>query len=110
MKSLFGRYPFRNWLADRLCRAAAWLRRETWYVSDNWAGVPGNRAAELEQRIWECVLYEFDSSRNEWGHLDQLQRDLGELAQAAGAAWGHVDRKQKRKFPIPVAPMPKEEK
>lgn len=82
---------FRWWLAGRLCRIACWLRGERWYVADSWHGTPGNRASELNQRIWSMTVA-IDAANieqnKEW--LDDIERDLTELSQASGAAWGHI--------------------
>lgn len=86
-------YPggFRWWLAGWLCRCACWLRGERWYVADTWHGVPCNRASELEQKIWaEVVLLEAGVPIKDRQALDGIARNLAELSQTAGAAWGHV--------------------
>lgn len=85
----FMHYPSRFWIAGWLSRIACWLRGEKWYVADTWHGVPGNRAAELRQRIWmRCVTLEaLDKGTCD---LEAIDSDLTELAQAAGEAWGHI--------------------
>lgn len=82
---------FKWWLAGWLCRVACWLRGETWHVADSWHGVPGNRASELEQRIWQHIVVVDATARNrDPRFLDSTLTDLKELSQAAGAAWGHI--------------------
>lgn len=85
----------KNRLADWLCRIASWLRGEKWYVADAWHGVPGNRASELRQRIWQkCVALQVGHDDKSW--LTEIDRDLTELAQAAGESWGHVWPKEEQ--------------
>ena len=86
-------YPIRLRVAGWLCRFAAALRGEKWYVADTWHGVPGNRAAELRQKIWIQCVAEWHADDKET--LKTIDRDLSELAQAAGEAWGHVWPKEK---------------
>lgn len=78
----------RWWLAGWLCRFACWLRKEEWRVADTWHGVPGNRANELRQQIWVEVVT--SNLRDDQQALDSIDRNLAELAQAAGEAWGHI--------------------
>lgn len=75
----------RWWLAQRTARFTAWLRSEKWYPLDNMAGVPGNRAAELRQQIWERVV-SINAAEND---IDPIDDKLAELAQLANEAWGH---------------------
>lgn len=90
-------YWWRASLAGWLSRAAAWLRQEEWYVADNWASVPGNRAAELQQGIWErCVLLSVPPTDMDMDTLNEIERRLTELSQLANAAWGHVQPKDRR--------------
>lgn len=84
---------FKWWLSHRLAWLVCWLRGEKWYVSDNWASVPGNRTAELVQNIWENVVILW-ASRDDRQELDTIDRDLKELAQIAGESWGHLKRKE----------------
>ena len=86
-------YPIRLRVAGWLCRFAAALRGEKWYVADTWHGVPGNRAAELKQRLWTDYVLAWDKEDKD--ALEGVDRDLTELAQAAGEAWGHVWPKEK---------------
>lgn len=82
---------FRYWLAARLCRTACWLRGEKWYVGDSWAGMPGNRASDLQQSIWErCVALEAVSGNKDPEWLNLIDSELTELGQAAGESWGHI--------------------
>jgi len=79
-------------LADLLSFIACKLRGQPWYLADNWAGVRGNRAAELKQSVWErCVALEATATAGrkdaEW--LDKIDRELTELGQIAGENWGH---------------------
>lgn len=77
-------------LADVLSFLACRLRGQKWYIGNCMADVPGNRAAELKQRIWEsCVVLNFtaESKDKEW--LDMIDRELTELGQIAGENWGH---------------------
>lgn len=91
----------RNWrlrLADRLCWLAVKLRGQKWYVSNNYASVPGNRAAELNQSIFERCVSKVDLTKpDDQDFLDGVQRDAGELAQLAGEAWGHIWPKKEQK-------------
>lgn len=82
-------------IADYLSRVACWLRGHKWYVADTWHGVPGNRAAELRQRVWvnAVLLANFDDEID-MDRLNSLDRDLSELAQAAGENWGHIEPNQ----------------
>lgn len=85
-------------LADRLCWLAVKLRGQRWYVSDNYASVPGNRAAELNQMIFErCVARVDLGNPEDQDFLDGVQRDAGELAQLAGEAWGQIWPKNEQK-------------
>lgn len=82
------RFYIKRRIADWLCRTAAWLRGEKWYVADTWHGVPGNRIAELRQQIWIEVAT--SNIREDENALAMIDRNLAELGQAAGEAWGHV--------------------
>lgn len=85
-------------LADRLCWMAVKLRGQKWYVSENYAPVPGNRAAELNQSIFERCVSRVDVTKpDDQEFLDGVQRDAGELAQLAGEAWGHIWPKNQQK-------------
>lgn len=85
-------------LADRLCWMAVQLRGQKWYVSETDASLPGNRAAELSQSIFERCVAQVDLTNPEHqDFIDGVQRDTGELAQLAGEAWGHVWPKNKQK-------------
>lgn len=88
----------RWWLAYRLCWLAARLRGEKWYVGDSWHAAPGNRASELEQRIWQHAVIGSTITDAELKKetLNDIERDLSELSQAAGAAWGHIWPKDER--------------
>lgn len=82
---------FRRWLADWLCYAAVRLRGDRWYVSDNCAGMPGNRAAELKQSIFERCIAQVDvSDPEQMDFVSAVDREAAELAQLAGEAWGFV--------------------
>lgn len=74
-------------IADYLSRAACWLRGHSWYVADCFYGVPGNRAAELKQRIWiNCTMLNHEDAER----LAIIDHDLSALAQLAGENWGHI--------------------
>ncbi len=80
----FLRWTLPGWLCWLACR----LRGQRWYVSDSWHGVPGNRASDLQQQIWQdCVS--FNVGRDD-DFLETLEPKLNELSQLAGEAWGHV--------------------
>lgn len=79
----------RWFIADWLSYAACRLRGQKWYCSSNWAGVPGNRAADLKQSVWErCVALEACSTFKDPEWLDNIDRELTELGQIAGENWG----------------------
>lgn len=80
-------------IADWLSRMACWLRGHKWYVADAWHGVPGNRAAELQQRLWQAYVLMWDKTDKE--EIESVEQDLNELAQAAGQNWGHIWPKEK---------------
>lgn len=93
-------------LADYLCRFACYLRGEKWYVADTWHGVPGNRAAELRQKIWLEVVYlksvacdgaDADTCDSVDETLDTIDHSLAELSQVAGESCGHVWPKEAAK-------------
>lgn len=79
------RWAVADWFSYLACR----LRGQPWYLGDTWAGVPGNRAAELRQCVWERIVA-LNSNDYEW--LDKIDRDLTELGQMAGENWGHFPR------------------
>lgn len=80
-------------LADYLSFFACKLRGQKWYISDNMAFTPGNRAAELRQSVWErCVALETVSENKDPEWLDKIDRELTELGQIAGENWGHHPR------------------
>ena len=84
-------------LADWLSRLACQLRGQPWYRAACWAGVPGNRAAELKQTLWErCVALEMGSGQKDPEWLEQIERELTELGQIAGENWGHIAPAQER--------------
>ena len=78
-------------IAGWLCLIACKLRGQKWYVGEAWHAVPGNRATELQQKIWQDVILisipikdEDEDARN------RIEKHLNELAQAAGESWGHI--------------------
>lgn len=73
----------RWWMAGRLCRWAAWLRGQKWYMADTYWGTNGNRASELHDRIWQGMVMRIPSN----DERESLEEDLQELKQLAGAAW-----------------------
>lgn len=78
-------------LADILSRIAVWLRGQRWYHPDNWGGVPGNRAAELKQTIWErCCLLDMATENKNPDWLKQIDTELSELGQLAGENCGRI--------------------
>ena len=82
-------------MADILSIIACKLRGHKWYIADNWAGVPGNRAAELKQSVWErCVALEVTAENKDTEWLDAIDRELTELGQIAGENWGHINDKR----------------
>lgn len=84
----------RWFLAAWLRRIACWIMGEKWYVSDCWAGAPGNRAAELRQQIWEWMVSEAVCNGDGLKDLDGIEKALSELAQIAGESWGHIYPKE----------------
>jgi hypothetical protein len=82
----------RWWLAGWLAWAACRLMGHRWYVADVWHGIPGNRAAELEQMVWEkaVLLQAIHGEQMKQDTLQELEPALRELAQAARAVSGHV--------------------
>lgn len=87
---------FLRWtVAGWLCWLACKCRGQRWYVGDNWAGVPGNRAAELKQAIFEECVTSYAGEREEF--LSVVEPKLDELAQLAGEAWGHIQPKEPRR-------------
>jgi hypothetical protein len=81
-------------IADILSLIACKLRGQKWYIADNWSGVPGNRAAELKQSVWErCVALELTADNKDPEWLDAIDRELTELGQIAGENWGHINAK-----------------
>lgn len=78
------RWRLANWLSKLACK----LRGTPWHLSDNMSGVPGNRAAELKQRIWErCVALETCSDNKDPEWLKLIEHELDELGQIAGENW-----------------------
>lgn len=87
----------RQVLADGCCRLACWLRGEKWYVGEAWHAVPGNRAADLEMQIWQdVVLISYPPQEEDEDAVNRIQKNLSELAQSSGAAWGHIWPKQSK--------------
>lgn len=83
-------------LADCLSLLACKLRRHPWYRGDCWASVPGNRAAELRQSVWErCVALEICAENKDPEWLDKIDRELTELGQIAGENWGHINDRER---------------
>lgn len=80
----------RNRIADWLSRIACWLRGHKWYVADTFYGVPGNRAAELQQQVWVDVCILAGNSPEDREALGTIDARLNELSQLAGENWGHV--------------------
>lgn len=102
------RWRLADWLSYFACR----LRGHKWYVPLNWAAVPGNRAADLRQSIWErLAVSQLDADPAE--RHEQLHRfdvDLMELAQLANENWGHAPRPEPGPTPVfgfNVVPLPK---
>jgi hypothetical protein len=86
------RKDFRWMLADWLSYFACRLRGHKWFLADSWHGVPGNRASELKQQIWiEAVsqICRYSEDGQFWEYIERLEPKLDELAQLAGANWGH---------------------
>lgn len=81
---------FRWQLADQLSRLACWLRGHAWYSPNNMSGVPGNRAADLKQSIWERCVVLSNSPTDDADTLGTIDKDLTELGQLAGEQWGHI--------------------
>lgn len=84
-------HRFRWATADWISRLACWLRGHKWYVADAWAGVPGNRANELQSQLHECLVIQTDFEDD--SSMETLKRGeeiLDELAQLAGCNWGHI--------------------
>ena len=78
-------------LADWLSWAACRLRGQKWYVGEAWHSVPGNRATELQQKIWEdTVLISYPFREEDEDARARIEKNLAELAQAAGESWGHI--------------------
>lgn len=78
-------------LAGWLCLIACWLRGEKWYVGEAWHAVPGNRATDLQQQIWQdVVLISYPPQPENEDAINRISKNLGELSQAAGEAWGHI--------------------
>jgi hypothetical protein len=79
-------------LADFLSWFACRLRGQPWYRGNCWANVPGNRAADLRQGVWErCVALELCSENKDPEWLANIDRELTELGQIAGENWGHLE-------------------
>lgn len=91
----------RKWrwcVADWLSFAACKLRGQKWCLSSAWHGVPGNRAADLQQQIWtEAVaqILRFSDEAEYREYIESLESKLWELAQLAGENWGHIQPKGK---------------
>lgn len=81
-------------LADILSWLACKLRGHRWYMADTWHGVPGNRAAELGERIREDFILRIDW-QTEKDAFERVESEIEELAQMAGENWGHVYPKTK---------------
>ncbi len=78
-------------IADYLSFVACKLRGQRWYPSYCFGGVPGNRAAELKQSVWErCVALEICSENKDPEWLNKIDQELTELGQIAGENWGHI--------------------
>jgi hypothetical protein len=81
---------WRWFIAGWLRRAACWVMREPWYVADAWHGVPGNRPAELKQRIFQNIVILAPWETHENDTFKETEADLAALAQLAGESWGHI--------------------
>lgn len=82
--------PVPQWrwtLAGKLCRFAAWLRREKWYYANAFHGVEGNRANELESQIRDNVILNGGPPEVWMPILDSIQPKVAELAQMAQTKW-----------------------
>lgn len=78
-------------IASWLCLLACKLRGEKWYVGEAWHAVPGNRASDLKQRIWEdVILISVPIKDEDEDAHNRIEKHLNELAQAAGESWGHI--------------------
>lgn len=68
-------------------------------MAESWAGCPGNRAADLKQRIWErCVALEITAENKDPEWLGLIDRELTELGQLAGENWGHILPKEPTRY------------
>ena len=80
-------------IADILSLVACKLRGHEWYLADVWHGVPGNRAAELREKVWQNAVLLTPAREYKSDLMAELESDLNELAQLAGENWGHIKAK-----------------
>jgi hypothetical protein len=95
MKKLQSKIQSVRWkIADWLSFLACKLRGHKWYLGRAWHAVPGNRATDLQQSIWQrCVCLDLEASNNDADLLENIEAELDELAQLAGENWGHITPK-----------------
>jgi hypothetical protein len=86
------RWRMADWLSFLACK----LRGDKWYLGSSWHAVPGNRAADLSQRIWEDVtLISVPFDEDDDDARDRIEKHLMELSQKAGECWGHIQTEQR---------------
>ena len=81
------RWMLASWLSIIACR----LRGQKWYVGSAWHSVPGNRASDLQQQIWQdVVILTIPLKEEDEDTRNRIEKNLSELTQAAGESWGHI--------------------